>query len=627
MSSYSFSPGHDVVGRYRITDAVGVGSTAEIYVAEDRTLHRTVMLKVLLPQLAAHEDVRRTFRDQIIRSATLSHPHLVRVFDGGQESGSIFVVSEYMSGGSLEDLLAAGRRLDVGDTAKLGSDVASALAYLHANGIVHGSLSPSTLLIGDDGGVRLGDVAMSGLRTMHPGPTSLNDVRYLSPEQAQGAPGDAKSDVYALALVLFEVATGEAPFDAVSADAMLRARMNTPLPIRPELGTLDMILAQAAVPDPLLRLSADQFANRLSSSVTDTSPLVITPVNRSMPLLAHYRPSEPRTSIGFRAPSAEQIAGTGHDESPATRFPRPQPARHVPPGAPAADAKARARASEPYPIVPPPRRRRAALVIAAIVLLAGVAGAAVWKAGLLTQSHTVPSLVGLTTSEAASQLSAEGLSVRVAGHQRSATIAAHEIISQSPAAGSSAKAGSEVTVTVSDGATRSTLPSVLGETCAAATAALAKVSITATCPSTADVVSSRAAGLVAAVIYHGFSNPASVPAGAKVVLALSKGPAPTTTTAPATTTTAPATTTTQPTTTTTTKAFATTTVAGTGPRPVPNVIGLDQQQTFAAFKKAVLFFKTQGPGSSSHTWTTVVSTLPAPGTMVPYRSTIIVNVK
>ncbi|MDE2282481.1 MAG: protein kinase [Actinomycetales bacterium] len=621
MSSYTFSPGHDVVGRYRITDTVGVGSTAEVYLAEDQTLHRTVILKVLLPQLAAHEDVRRTFRDQIIRSATLSHPHLARVFDGGQESGSIFVVSEYMSGGSLEDVLASGRRLDVGDTAKLGGDVASALAYLHANGLVHGSLSPSKLLIGDDGGVRIGDVAMAGLRTMHAGHASINDVRYLSPEQAQGAPGDAKSDVYALALILFEVATGEAPFDAVSAEAMLRARINTPLPIRPELGTLDMILAQAAVPDPLLRLSADQLANRLSASVTDPSPLVITPASRSKPLLAHYQPSEPRTSIGFRVPSAKQIVGAGYDEPPATRFPRPQPARSVPPGSPAADARARARASEPYPIVPPPRRRRATIAVAALVLVAAAAGAAVWKSGLLTQSHTVPSLLGLTTSEAASQLSGEGLSIRVASHQRSATIAAHEIISQSPAAGSSAKAGSVVTVTVSDGQARVTMPSVLGDTCATATAVLKKAGVTATCPSTAVVASNRAAGQVAGVIYHGFSNPTSVPAGATVVLALSKGPTATTTTA------APVTTTTAAPTTSTTAPATTTTVVTAAPRPVPNVIGMDQSQTFAAFKKAVLFFRTKGPGSSNGTWTTVVSTIPAPGTMVPYRSTIIVNVK
>jgi beta-lactam-binding protein with PASTA domain len=260
-------------------------------------------------------------------------------------------------------------------------------------------------------------------------------------------------------------------------------------------------------------------------------------------------------------------------------------------------------------------------VLAAIVLVAAIAGAAVWKSGLLTQSHTVPSLVGLSTSQAASQLSAEGLIVRVAGHQRSTTIAAHEIISQSPAAGNSAKAGSVVTVTVSDGAVRITLPAVVGETCAVATAALKKAGITATCPSTAYVVSSRGAGQVVSVLYHGFSNPASVPAGAKAVLALSKGPTPTTTTPATTTTTTPATT--APTTTT----APATTVAGTGARPGPNVIGMDQSQTFAAFKKAVLFFHTKGPGSANGTWTKVVSTIPAPGTMVPYRSTIIVNVK
>lgn len=620
MSTYTFLPGHDVVGRYRITDTLGVGSTAEVYLAEDRTLHRTVVLKVLLPQLAAFEDVRRTFREQIIRSATLSHPHLVRVFDGGQESGSIFVVSEYMSGGSLEDVLASGRRLDVGDTAKLGSDVATALAYLHEQGLVHGSLSPSKLLLDDEGGVRVGDVAMAGLRSAHPGHSSINDVRYLSPEQAQGAPGDAQSDVYALALILFEAATGEAPFDAASVEAMLRARINTPLPIRPELGTLDMILAQAAVPDPLLRLSAEQFANRLSASVTDSAPLVITPVNQMKPLLAHYQPSEPRTSIGFRAPSAAQIAGTSPFDPDAPRFPRPQPARRSSVAAPAAEARARARASEPYPIVPPPRRRRAAFVLVAVVLAAAVAAGAVWKLGLLSQSQTVPSLVGLTASQATGQLSGEGLTVQVTRHERSATVAANEIISQSPAAGSSVKSGSVVTVTVSDGSSSVALPSVLGETCAAATAALKTRQIVAQCPATATVYSARAAGLVAEVIYHGTVNPARVPAGSTVVLALSKGPAASTTTSTA----APTTTSTAATSATTTTAVV---AAGTGPRAVPNVIGMGQTQTIAAFKKAVLYFRTQGPGSTTRTWTTVVSTLPAPGTMVPYKSTIVVNVK
>ena len=98
-----------------------------------------VVVKVLLADLAAHESVRRAFRDRIIRASTLSHPHLARVFDGGQESGSIFMISEYLSGGSLDDVLAAGRRFSVDDGARLGRDVASALAYVHEQGFVLGT--------------------------------------------------------------------------------------------------------------------------------------------------------------------------------------------------------------------------------------------------------------------------------------------------------------------------------------------------------------------------------------------------------------------------------------------------------------------------------------------------------
>ena len=103
----TFAPDYTLAGRYRILELVGVGRTAEVYAAEDLSLQRRVAVKVLLPDLAAHEDIRRAFRDRIIRASKLSHPHLARVFDGGQEHGSIFMISEYLSGGSLEDVLRA----------------------------------------------------------------------------------------------------------------------------------------------------------------------------------------------------------------------------------------------------------------------------------------------------------------------------------------------------------------------------------------------------------------------------------------------------------------------------------------------------------------------------------------
>ena len=123
MPTSTYSSGHHLVNRYRIDELLGVGKTAEVYVAQDLSLQRTVVVKVLLPRLAEHEDVRRAFRDRIIRAATLSHPHLARVYDGGQEGGAIFMITEYLTGGSLEDVLASGRRLSVDDGARLAIGV------------------------------------------------------------------------------------------------------------------------------------------------------------------------------------------------------------------------------------------------------------------------------------------------------------------------------------------------------------------------------------------------------------------------------------------------------------------------------------------------------------------------
>ncbi|HEV7958667.1 MAG TPA: serine/threonine-protein kinase, partial [Acidimicrobiales bacterium] len=266
-----------LAGRYRIVHLLGVGQTAEVYEAEDVSLQRRVAVKVLLAGLAQHEDIRRAFRDRIIRASTLSHPHLARVFDGGQESGAIFMISEFLGGGSLEDVLRSGRRLSVDDGARLGRDVASALAYVHEHGFVLGNLSPSKLLFDDEGRVRVSDVALAGLGAAYRERMTLDDARYLSPEQAVGEATGPESDVYALALILFEAVTGSAAYEGSTPEAILRARLDTPLPVRLELGTLDMVLAQAAVPDPRLRLDAAQFSARLGAVVGDASPLIVHP--------------------------------------------------------------------------------------------------------------------------------------------------------------------------------------------------------------------------------------------------------------------------------------------------------------------------------------------------------------
>ncbi len=614
----TFVNGHDLAGRYRITALLGVGRTAEVYLAEDTSLHRNVIVKVLLSSLAQHEEVRRAFRDHIVRAATLSHPHLARVFDGGQESGAIFMITEYLEGGSLEDVLAAGRILSVDDTARLGRDVASALSYVHANGFVHAELSPDKLLFDDEGRVRVSDIALAGLGMAYRERLSADDVRYLSPEQALGEPAGPETDVYALALILFEAATGTVAFDGLSVDSVLRARINSALPVRVELGTLDMLLAQAAVSDPRLRLNADQFSSRLGAVVGDTDPLVVRNAQHDVPLLAQFTPTEPRTSIGFRAPTPDQVTGTAQHEavrpmsapvrSGATSM---VPPSNVPPRRPAPyghDALPPSRSSRP--------RRLGFLILAVVIILLAIGGGAVWKLGLLNSEHVVPQLTDLTFPEASQLLKGDGFTLTINQHAVSQTVPANHIVSQSPAPGTKSKSGLDITVTISSGPTLVALPTgLIGHNCATDTEKLAVAKLTAQCPTSEAIPSSTVpVGFVAEVLYHTTKNPTSVPKGSTVILALSTGPSTTTTTAGTGTT-------------TTTAPTTTTTLAGEGLRAMPDVVGMNQAQVYAAMAKAALYFETRGPGENSTKWTTVVSSEPVAGTLVKWHATVILNVK
>ena len=629
MMPSSFAPGHEFVERYRLIELIGVGHTVEAYRALDLTLQREVVIKVLNATLASHEEVRRAFRDHIIQAATFRHPHVAQVYDGGQQAGSIFMVGEYLSGGSLEDLLRAGQVLSPEETARLGRDVASALAYLHEQGLVHGELSPNKILFDSSGHVRVSDVALAGLAGPHRHFTTRDDVRYFSPEQARGDIATASSDVYALGLILFETSTGATPFEGATAERMLHERLHGPLPSRPELGGLDIVLAQATVPDSLVRLTAEEMTARLSSVVPDEAPFVKYE-DPGPSLLGSFALAEPRHSVGFHPPTPNQIVSAPRSsptfgQSPSARHAAP-PRRSAPNG------------FEDLSPVRGARRRPAFLVAAALLIILVVGGGLVWKLGYLSSSHTAPSVTGLTVAEASSLVKNDGLKLSVSATVVSASVKAGNIISQSPAAGVSVSGGSTLKVTVSSGpaGVPVTIPtSLIGKTCAAATSVLAALHVSAVCPGTSGIVSATVAkGLVAGWLSGVTKNPGAVPKGSSLILETSLG-APTTaptTTSSVTTTTAASTTTTAASPTTTTTASPSSTTTSTAPKTVtmPNLTGMDPAQVGTALKAVGLYYKTQGPGAgtatTSPTWTRVVSTIPAAGATVPYLSTVTLNV-
>lgn len=629
MPAPTYASGHLLVNRYRIQELLGIGNTAEVYLAEDQSLQRPVVVKVLLPRLAGHEDVRRAFRERIIRAATLSHSHLARVFDGGQESGSIFMICEYLSGGSLEDVLASGRTLSVDDGARLGRDVGTALAYLHENDLVHGSLSPSKLLLDEEGRVRVSDIALAGIGREYRERVTLDDVRFLSPEQAIGDPASPNSDVYALALIVYEAVTGITPFDGVTPEAVLRARINATLPMRPELGSLDMVLAQATVTDSRVRLDAETFASRLGAVVSDFAPLVIPPIGGEIPLLSQYRPSEPRSSVGFRPPSPDQITGATAVVSPIGRTGTPRHARPadewMTTSAPLGRGRSRGGLDDRDYAGLPGSRRLVFLVAAIILLVVAIGGGIAWKVGLFTQQNSVPNFVGVNLVEYQNPsapgsaafaslrdtVKTDGFVVAIK-HAYSSTVRSGTIISQSPVFNAEAKSGQIITVTVSDGTQRVRLRSLIGLTCHVAEPRVTRLHLEVKCPANQMISSSTVAdGLIARVVNSAGKSITSAPLHSTVILERSTGAtvATTTTTVPTTGTT-------------------TTTVPSADLVSVPNVVGMNEAQTKAAMTAADLYYNTTGPGAGPNpTWTKVVSESPVAGTKVKKLSNVALTVE
>src|ERR1039458_4372378 len=223
--------------RYRLVSPLGVGASAQVFLAEDVLLRRHVAVKVLQPALANDKSFLKRFRAEARSAAALNHPHVARVFDWGEDEWGPYLVLEYLSGGSLLDLLEGGTRLSVSQATGVAAQAARGLAYAHARGLVHRDVKPANLLFDDEGRVRVADFGVA---------RALADGAWTEPTaaRAQGLFLDGRADVYSLALVTFESLTGYVPFVLDTAMGTLAARIGAPLPGHGALGPLQPILSE-----------------------------------------------------------------------------------------------------------------------------------------------------------------------------------------------------------------------------------------------------------------------------------------------------------------------------------------------------------------------------------------------
>ncbi|HTS90067.1 MAG TPA: protein kinase [Gemmatimonadales bacterium] len=274
--------------RYRVERELGRGGMATVYLAHDLKHDRPVALKVLHAELAALLGPER-FQREIRFAARLQHPHILTVLDSGEAAGQLWFTMPYVEGESLRDRLRRERQLPVEEALRITREAAQALQYAHDHGVIHRDIKPENLLLTTDGNTLVADFGIarglgSGEQLTQTG-MSIGTPAYMSPEQASGDKAvDARSDLYSLAAVLYEMLAGEPPYTGPSVQAVLIKRFTEPVPsvrkARPSVpDPIDQALQRALAPIPADRFSGmAQFAQVLQGGLTGTAPVPSTPV-------------------------------------------------------------------------------------------------------------------------------------------------------------------------------------------------------------------------------------------------------------------------------------------------------------------------------------------------------------
>ncbi|PNU18563.1 hypothetical protein C2E25_17010 [Geothermobacter hydrogeniphilus] len=241
------------LGKYRILDKLGAGGMADVYRAEDDQLGRQVALKILPPEFARDEERVRRFEKEVRAAAQLHHPHIVTLFEVGEENGIHFYAMALLPGGDLKQQIVVG--INPKQALEWIKALASALDFAHRKGFVHRDIKPENILFDEEQRPLLTDLGIakavgSGTKMTGTG-MSIGTPHYMSPEQARGKQVDGRSDLYSLGIVLYEMLTGRVPYDAEDTLAVAYSHVNDPLPQLPAaLGKLQPLLDRLLAKEP-----------------------------------------------------------------------------------------------------------------------------------------------------------------------------------------------------------------------------------------------------------------------------------------------------------------------------------------------------------------------------------------
>ncbi|MFC6238768.1 Stk1 family PASTA domain-containing Ser/Thr kinase [Longivirga aurantiaca] len=498
--------GRVIDGRYRVDARLARGGMATVYEALDLRLDRVVALKVMHASLADDATFVSRFQREAKSAARLSDPHVVAVYDQGEDGDLVYLAMEYVPGRTVRDVLREHGKLSAEQALTILDPVLQALEAAHRAGFVHRDVKPENVLLTDDGRVKVADFGLA--RAISAATSSaatqgllIGTVAYLSPEQVERGVADARSDVYGAGILLYEMVTGTVPFAGETPLSVAYQHVNAAVPVPSSIRAgiapaIDALVARSTARDP---------DNRYADAAGFLQD--VREAKRALPV------PRPFGVVDDSASAATLIVPLATDALPGEYAP--------------AGAQAAYRGDTPPPDKPakakgPKRKRRKGPIALLIVLLlaAGVAGGA-WYLGV-GKTVQVPTVAGLTEKQAQAKLAPLGLTLAVGDEAFSETVAAGDIIATDPDVGTDVREGSTVTAVVSKGPERYEVPQVAGMSLTEATAAIEDSSLVVGTV-TKDWSEKVKKDLV---ISSSPKSTTSLKKGQEIDLVLSKGPAP-----------------------------------------------------------------------------------------------------